>query len=68
MDNRWPIIPFNFADDISQINGWVSPRLGIRLELSSDTFQLYRPDGQPFADYIQVQQLRNSLRAKIRAS
>ncbi len=45
-----------WLDVIDEINGWVSPRLGIRFELSSDTLILYRPDGQPFADYIQVQQ------------
>jgi hypothetical protein len=42
--------------EISSINGWVSPRLGIRFELSSETLLLYRPDGQLFADYIQRQQ------------
>ena len=46
----------DWLDVIDEMNGWVSPRLGIRFELSSDTFVLYRPDGQPFADYIQVQQ------------
>jgi hypothetical protein len=30
--------------------------LGIRFELSSETLLLYRPDGKPFADYMEVQQ------------
>ena len=51
--------------EISSINGWVSPRLGIRFELSSDTFQLYRPDGQPFADYIQIQQQLETVSAQL---
>jgi Uma2 family endonuclease len=45
-----------FLEEINQISGWVSPRLGIKFELSSDTLVLYRPDGQPFADYVQVNQ------------
>jgi Uma2 family endonuclease len=45
-----------WLDVIDEINGWVSPRLGIRFELAPETLSLYRPDGQPFADYIQVQQ------------
>ncbi|ULB45833.1 Uma2 family endonuclease [Limnospira fusiformis KN01] len=43
-------------DIIEPINGWVSPRLGIRFDLSSDNLVLYRPDGQPFADYLEAQQ------------
>jgi Uma2 family endonuclease len=45
-----------WLDEIDEINGWVSPRLGIRFEISSDTLLLYRPDGKPFADYLEVQQ------------
>ena len=45
-----------FLEEINQISGWVSPRLGIKFELASDTLVLYRPDGQPFADYVQVNQ------------
>ncbi|NEQ75521.1 MAG: Uma2 family endonuclease, partial [Okeania sp. SIO2C9] len=41
---------------IEQINGFVSPKLGIRFELTTETLILYRPDGQPFTDYIEVQQ------------
>lgn len=46
----------NWLDTIEDMNGWVSPRLGIRFELASDTLLLYRPDGQPFIDYVEVQQ------------
>ncbi len=41
---------------IDEINGWVSPRLGIKFELTEETLILYRPNGQPFTDYIEVQQ------------
>lgn len=46
----------SWLDTIDEMNGWVSPRLGIRFEVSSDTLVLYRPDDQPFADYVEVQQ------------
>ncbi|NEQ66211.1 MAG: Uma2 family endonuclease [Symploca sp. SIO2D2] len=46
----------SWLDTIDEMNGWVSPRLGIRFEVSSDSLVLYRPDQQPFADYIEVQQ------------
>ncbi|NEP80565.1 MAG: Uma2 family endonuclease, partial [Okeania sp. SIO3B3] len=45
-----------FLDRIDEINGFVSPRLGIRFELTAETLMLYRPDEQPFTDYIEVQQ------------
>jgi len=46
----------SWLDAIDEMNGWVSPRLGIRFEVSSDSLVLYRPDQQPLADYIEVQQ------------
>jgi len=40
------------ADDtlrkVPEMNGWASPRLGVRFEMVDDQFQLYGPDGQPF--------------------
>ncbi|NEP84721.1 MAG: Uma2 family endonuclease [Okeania sp. SIO3B3] len=45
-----------FLDRIDEINGFVSPKLGIRFELTTETLMLYRPDEQPFTDYIEVQQ------------
>ncbi|NEP90322.1 MAG: hypothetical protein F6K18_27775 [Okeania sp. SIO2C2] len=45
-----------FLERIDQINGFVSPRLGIRFELTTETLILYHPDDQPFTDYIEVQQ------------
>ncbi|MEM1168831.1 MAG: Uma2 family endonuclease [Cyanobacteria bacterium P01_H01_bin.35] len=41
---------------IDEINGWVSPRLGIKFEVIEETLVLYGPDGQTFTDYIQVQE------------
>lgn len=41
-------------DVIEEINGWVSPRLGIRYQLSGEELQIYRPDGIPFLSYQEV--------------
>jgi hypothetical protein len=38
--------------------GWVSPRLGIRFELAHGTLQLYRPDGERFATYVELMEQR----------
>ncbi len=45
-----------FLEEIEGISGWVSPHLGIKFELSSDSLEIYRPNGQPFADYLAVNQ------------
>lgn len=45
----------SWLDVIEQMNGWVSPRLEIRFELTEETLVIYRPDGQLFADYLEVQ-------------
>ncbi|WP_009633453.1 Uma2 family endonuclease [Synechocystis sp. PCC 7509] len=39
---------------------WVSPRLGIRFELNSETMQIYRPDGRPFATYVELDRQRET--------
>jgi Uma2 family endonuclease len=41
-------------DVIEEINGWVSPRLGIRYELSGEELEIYRPDGISFLSYQEV--------------
>ncbi|MGL6139560.1 MAG: Uma2 family endonuclease [Planktothrix sp.] len=41
-------------DVIEEINGWVSPSLGICYELSGEELQIYRPDGMPFLSYQEV--------------
>lgn len=45
-------------EDIEQLAGWVSPRLGIKFELSETELKIYRPDGQPFLSYLDVEQQR----------
>ena len=43
---------------IDPITNWVSPRLGIRFALGGKELQIYRPDGQRFATYIELAQAR----------
>ncbi len=48
---------------IDQINGWVSPRLGIRFEVNDEGVILYQPDGSRFRTYLEVaEQLEQSQR------
>lgn len=39
---------------IEPIASWVSPRLGIRFDLGAEELQIYRPDGQRFATYVEL--------------
>ena len=43
--------------EIETMAGWLSPRLGVRLE-SSEGLEIYRPDGQKFATYVELEQQR----------
>ncbi|KAM3090392.1 Uma2 family endonuclease [Phormidesmis sp. 146-35] len=42
-------------DEIETIEGWVSPRLGIRFGLAEE-LQLYHPDGTPFFSFTEINQ------------
>lgn len=46
----------NDLQEIDDMASWVSPRLGIRFELSECELQIYRPDGQRFATYVELAQ------------
>ncbi|MGC1396073.1 MAG: Uma2 family endonuclease [Coleofasciculaceae cyanobacterium] len=43
---------------IEEINGWVSPRLGIKFELNSDTLAIFSPSGERFLTPVELDQLR----------
>ncbi|HAT14699.1 MAG TPA: hypothetical protein DCS91_15005 [Microcoleaceae bacterium UBA11344] len=36
---------------IEPMEGWISPRLGVRFELGEDGLEIYRPDGEKFLSY-----------------
>jgi len=40
--------------EISEINGWISPRCGIRFEVREGDLQILRPDGRPFETYSEL--------------
>lgn len=42
-----------------QMDGWVSPRLGIRFVTGQGELRLYRPDGQPFLTLLEMEQRAN---------
>lgn len=52
----WQRSPDDLLDAIEPIADWVSPRLGIRFDLSGDILRIVRPDGQPFLNFIELDQ------------
>ena len=43
---------------IEPIERWISPRLGVRFELESDRLEIYRPDGEKFLSYAELEEER----------
>ncbi len=37
---------------IDSLNGWVSPRLQIRFELTEENLLIFRPDGEKFHSFV----------------
>ena len=44
----------NQLEVIQTINGWVSPRLGVRLEMGEEGLEIYSLDGRKFSTYIEL--------------
>jgi Uma2 family endonuclease len=40
--------------EIDELNGWVSPRCGIRFELLDHNLRILRPDDRPFETYVEM--------------
>jgi hypothetical protein len=40
--------------EIETIDGWTSPRLGMRFDLSGDELQILRPDGRPLITFVEM--------------
>jgi hypothetical protein len=51
-------------EEIASMEGWISPRLGVRFELDSGTLQVYQPDGERFATYVELMQQREQERQR----
>jgi Uma2 family endonuclease len=41
---------------VEPMEGWISPRLGVRFELGEDGLEIYRPDGQRFLSYAELEE------------
>jgi Uma2 family endonuclease len=41
-------------EEIAETDGWVSPRLGVRFDLSSGDLQIFGPDGRRFLTYLEL--------------
>ncbi|MDJ0795909.1 MAG: Uma2 family endonuclease [Calothrix sp. MO_167.B12] len=48
----------NGLEVIEEMDGWVSPRLGIRFQLTPETLEIYRPDGEKFLTSVELAQQR----------
>lgn len=46
----------NHLTKVPQMQGWASPRLGIRFDTSQGELVVYRPDGQPFLSPVEMDQ------------
>ncbi|MGL5064120.1 MAG: Uma2 family endonuclease, partial [Microcoleus sp.] len=45
-------------ETVAETNGWVSPRMGIRFQVSETELQIFMPDGTPFMSFVELAQLR----------
>ena len=65
----------NSFEQVPSPDGYVSPRLGVRFDLSGPELAIHRPDGGRFLTYLELseraeaaEQERDRLRAKLRAA
>lgn len=59
----------DWLEPIEEMEGWVSPLLGVRFSLSSEgELQLFRPDGQPFETYEQIAERAKREQARAEAA
>ena len=49
---------------IEQIDGWISPRLGVRFQLSDKGLEMFDPSGEPFMSFVELAQLRREAQAR----
>ena len=49
-------------EPIAEMNGWVSPLLEIRFQLTENTLEIYRPDGRRFLTPVEMDRLREQER------
>ncbi|MGB5963264.1 MAG: Uma2 family endonuclease [Coleofasciculaceae cyanobacterium] len=54
----------NELDVIEEMNGWVSPRLGIKFQITSDNLEIFSPSGERFLTYVELAQLMEQERQR----
>jgi Uma2 family endonuclease len=52
---------------ITKMNGWTSPRLGIRFDMTGPELVIYGPDGEPFLTYQGIGEERDRLASELEA-
>ncbi|WP_159786277.1 Uma2 family endonuclease [Sodalinema gerasimenkoae] len=51
-------------EPIEEMQGWVSPRLGIRFQLGEGTLNIFTPTGDPFLGFIELDRRRRDAEAE----
>ncbi|MEG4272094.1 MULTISPECIES: Uma2 family endonuclease [unclassified Microcoleus] len=51
-------------EPIEQIDGWVSPRLGVRFQLSETGLEMFGPSGEPFRSFVELDRLIQQAEAR----
>jgi Uma2 family endonuclease len=54
-----------YLDAIESLADWVSPRLGIRFDLSGEVLKIYTPDGSPFLTHVEIGQQLEQVRQQV---
>jgi Uma2 family endonuclease len=49
---------------VESVDGWVSPRLGVRFQLSETALQIFGLDGAPFVSFVELAQLREQAESR----
>jgi Uma2 family endonuclease len=50
------ILQEEWLEEIEETNNWISPRLGIRFELTADNLEIYYPNGRKFLTSLELNQ------------
>jgi Uma2 family endonuclease len=51
-------------EELEQMQGWVSPRLGVRFQVSKTDLEMFGPDGEPFMSFMELARLRQQAEAR----
>jgi Uma2 family endonuclease len=54
----------DFLGIIEEMNGWVSPRLQIRFQLTENDLEIFSPSGERFLTYVELAQLKEQERQR----